>query len=227
MARKITKNRLLLGEGRDEVHFFNAFLRNVGLHDAVQVLDTEGKDNIPPYLQTLPDDDFFYGCDEFFLAITRDADTVEEGTDGVFRQVAGSVEQAFESVAGALTTAGLPTPANPGKIETGEGSKCKVGVFIFPDNRGTGMLEDLCLQAIDEQPEMVCLEEYLECAREKANLAPGIESKGRVQAWLALQPHSDRRLGIGAEKGYWPFDHPVFDQLKRFLLDLFATSGTS
>jgi hypothetical protein len=42
-------------------------------------------------------------------------------------------------------------------------------------------------------------------------------AKARVQTWLASQPEPDNRLGLAAQKKYWPSDAPAFQPLIAFL----------
>lgn len=92
-----------------------------------------------------------------------------------------------------------------------------MGVLILPDGHNPGMLEDVCLAAIQTNPEMRCVDEYFKCIRETAKRQPGNLAKARVHAWLASQVQPDLRLGNAAQKGYWPWDNPVFDQIKELL----------
>ncbi|NJO16485.1 MAG: hypothetical protein HC877_12310 [Thioploca sp.] len=42
----------------------------------------------------------------------------------------------------------------------------------------------------------------------------------KVHAWLSSQNEPDKRLAEAAEAGYWPWESPVFDLLKQFLIEL-------
>ena len=103
----------------------------------------------------------------------------------------------------------------------------KVGAFIFPDNHNNGMLEDLCLEAIASRPETECLDQFFACAGKNAGMEPGIPAKARVQAWLALQKHSDLKLGRAALRHCWPFDQSAFAGLKHFICQLFGECASA
>jgi hypothetical protein len=90
-------------------------------------------------------------------------------------------------------------------------------VFLLPDNASPGMLEDLCLEAVASDPAAPCLDEYFTCVFQRGNRRPVEVAKARVHAWLASQLKPDLRLGEAAEAGYWPWNSPVFDQLRAFL----------
>src|SRR5437660_8313987 len=48
----VNRSKLLLGEGADEVRFFNALLKHLGITD-VQVVDYGGKTKLTAFLRTL------------------------------------------------------------------------------------------------------------------------------------------------------------------------------
>jgi hypothetical protein len=67
----LTKPKLLLGEGIEEVRFFHALLLRLGISD-VQVESYNGKDHLASYLKSLPK---IPGFDALVsLGVTRDAD---------------------------------------------------------------------------------------------------------------------------------------------------------
>ena len=196
-TQSISQPKLLIGEGAEEVRFFNAMLNHLKLGD-IRVEEYGGKRKLSRYLQELLVRPSYR--DVISIGITRDADA--------------DASSAFQSVCGVLTNIGLAAPA---ATEVFVGDHPKVGIFILPDGRNAGMLEDLCLAAIRSYPDMQCVDEYFKCIHEKANRQPNNLAKARVHAWLASQVEPDRRLGEAAEVGYWPWDSPIFDTLKQFL----------
>jgi len=196
-TQSISQPKLLIGEGAEEVRFFNAMLNHLKLDD-IRVEEYGGKRKLSRYLQELLVRPSYR--DVVSIGITRDADD--------------DASTAFQSVCGVLTNIGLAAPA---ATEVFVGDRPKVGIFILPDGRNSGMLEDLCLAAIQSYPDVKCVDEYFKCIYERANRQPNNLAKARVHAWLASQVEPDRRLGEAAEVGYWPWDSPAFDSLKQFL----------
>ncbi|MBR8834944.1 MAG: hypothetical protein DSM106950_13130 [Stigonema ocellatum SAG 48.90 = DSM 106950] len=194
---QISKPKLLIGEGSEEVLFFNALLSYLKITD-VQVEQYRGKQKLASYLKNLPK---VTGYQQLVsLGITRDADD--------------SAASAFQSVSGSLKGAELPVPSKPREIT---GNSPQVSVLILPDYQDSGMLEDLCLAAVATDPVMQCVDDYFKCIfntieRQTKNMA-----KARVHAWLSAQIEPDKRLGEAANAGYLPWDSPVFDGLKQFL----------
>lgn len=47
-------------------------------------------------------------------------------------------------------------------------------------------------------------------------------TKSEIQIYLASKMPLVNSLGLGAVNGHWDFDHPVFNDIKQFLCDLFG-----
>ena len=236
MGQAITRPKLLVVEGKDEVNFFAALITDLDLGD-VQVQPVGGKSRFRAYLKAVanaPGYDIVTS-----VGIVRDAD---ENLNG-----------AFDSIRGALQAAGLPFPTAPLQPVVKDG--LQVMVMILPDGKTPGMLEDLCLESVKETPAMLCVDEYFQCLGERLEELPGNLAKARMRAFLAsmewlegahfdyLQKHvgeylpdlpeapsvpqvhtflasrykPNLDLGVAAQAGYWPFDHPAFAQAKQFL----------
>jgi len=197
MPRSIVKPKLLIGEGVEEVRFFDKLLAHLNIND-VQVEEYKGKLGLSSYLYALRNQSGYEGI--VSLGVTRDADS--------------DAEDAFRSVCEALKRARLPAPTTAGASAAG---RPQVSVLIFPDGRKPGMLEDVCLAAVETDSAMECVNAFFDCIKEKTKRLPCNMAKARVHAWLSSQPEPDRRLAEAAEADYWPWDKPAFDQLKEFL----------
>ncbi len=194
---EINKPYVLIVEGRDEGFFFRSLTKTINLNN-IQILPIGGKTKLREHLKALVRASGFPNINS--LAITRDADT--------------DPNSAFQSVCAALRDAGLPVPQAP-LISIGQ--KPKITVMILPAAGESGMLEDLCLRSVSQEPEMLCVEQYFNCLQEKVSTPPTNMSKARIHAFLASKPEADKRLGEASEAGYWPFQNPAFDQVKKFL----------
>jgi len=191
--------KLLLGEGEDEVQFFKALLRHVGKED-IQPLSYGGTGQLGSYIKTLPLVDNFDTV--VSIGVTRDADQNPEG--------------AFDSVANFLNRNSFASPENPGEIAQGNPS---TGIFILPGDERQGELETLCLDALDDDPAIECVNEFFRCA-EGADCSPNKPDKAKLYAWLTTRSSFCRRLGIAAQNGQVPFDSPAFSSLRNFVLSL-------
>ena len=192
----VMKDKQLVVEGRSAYYFFIALLKRMRKTD-VQVRDFGGVDDLPGYLETLTRMSGF--AQVIALGIVRDAE-----------QDAGS---AFQSVSDSLKRLDLPAPSAPEQFTE---SRLKVGVLILPDGKSPEMLEDLCLSSVSDDAAIPCVDQYLDCLRSVRSLPRNL-SKGRIQAFLASRPKAGLLLGEAASNEYWPWDHPAFDHVKRFL----------
>jgi hypothetical protein len=195
VPQEITKPKLLIGEGIDELRFFKALLKFLDISH-IQVEQYGGKDKLSKYLRGLSKRPGYQGLES--LGIFRDADQ--------------NAKSAFQSVENYLKATQLPSPSKSGQFADG---KPRVGVFILPDGVNPGMLEDVCLAAVQSSKEMRCVDQYFQCLA--TTTQPRHLSKARVHVWLASQIEPDKRLAEAAAAGYWPWESQAFDSIKQFL----------
>lgn len=183
-------------EGKDDV----AVLRSLALHLKleVQVEEYGGKSNLANFLRTLPARPEFARQQVKAMAILRDADADAAAT--------------FTSVRDTLRQNNFEAPAADGTFTE---SALRVGVFIVGVN-GQGMIEDLCLNSVADQPEFSCIGDYFTCIAKKSARS-NFSSKARVRVWMASHVDYEYHVGKAAEEGYWPWESPAFDTLKNFL----------
>ena len=198
----VRKERLLIAEGKDDEQFFNAMLRQLGL-DEIQVLGIGGKTRLEGQLKALKLDPAWRQVSS--IGIVRDADD--------------DPDAAFRSVCSALKGAKLPVPSKALAPMVGPPT---VQVMIIPSLRKEGALEDLCLESSADDPAMPCVEQYFECLAERG--APGPKerslSKAKTRVFLTSKEDPTLPLGIAAQRGYWPLDSDVFDDVKRFIASI-------
>lgn len=197
MLTPITETKLLVVEGKDEVYFFEALKTHLGL-TGIKIRDCEGKENMRPFIKALPKTPGFNGL--ISLGLIRDADT--------------DAQSAFQSVCDALKDADLAVPSEP-SVFTGDSPR--VIIMILPNGFDPGMLENLCLDSVVDDPAMTCVDEYFECLKKKYGKLPGKMPKAKVHAFLVSREEPDKRLGEAAKAGYWPWDSQAFEQVKQLL----------
>jgi len=204
MAIEVTKPVVLIVEGQEDKSFFSALIRHTRLEN-IQVEGIGGKTELPRQLNQLSKSRGFLD-NTVSLGIIRDAD---ENAGG-----------AFQSVCSALQHAQLPIPRQV--LETQRGSP-HVTVMILPGNNAPGMLEDICLLSVAQDPAIACLDQYFDCLSKQEGINyPHNISKARVHAFLASRDRADLRLGEAAQRGYWPWNHSAFDQVKSFLQQIIS-----
>jgi hypothetical protein len=176
-------------------------LKRIAIND-MQVIFLNGKDNINKFnLRGVVNTPGFNRVTS--LGIVKDAD--------------GHAKNTFMSICGILKKVNLPSPKRPAEIV--KINNFNIGILIIPPEELSGTLEDICLFAIGQYKEMECVEEYFKCLSRKVAVdkLPKNLSKAKIQAFLASREHSVPHLGIAIEKGYFPLDHKIFDNIKNFL----------
>ena len=136
------------------------------------------------------------------LAIIRDADN--------------DANAAFKSISNILRKEGLK-PAT--KVTQFSDGIPKIGIFIMPGNSDAGMLEDLCLKTVENNPAMDCVRPFGNCISELEE-SPNNIVKAKAQAFLAAMPELANSIGVGAQKGYWNFKSEELTDLKSFIDNL-------
>lgn len=192
----ITKSKLLAVEGKDEENFFITLLDKINITD-VQVQNYGGKNKVNSILPAIIRTSGFSQIKK--LAIICDADN--------------SADDNFRRIQLVLKKEHLPAPSTRNMFVHTD--IIDVGIYIIPGT-DNGMLEDLCLRTVHEDPAMRCVEMFYTCAR-KLDPPPSNPAKAKAQAFLAAMPEIVYSVGVGAQKGYWDFDSPHMDNLKTFL----------
>lgn len=93
-----------------------------------------------------------------------------------------------------------------------------IPLFLFPDNRGGGDLEDLLLQLTVAQHAGIlqCVDEYNACLRGAGDEYYTLDKKSRVHAYkLALGIADD--AFAGDNHVHWDLAHPALTPLQQFL----------
>lgn len=242
----ISKSKILLVEGKDEIHFFDALLAEMGLQGSIQVIETQGITKLTEKISGIKVRSGYKIVQS--IGIVRDADSDSTA--------------AFQSVCSSLNSNDLPTPQDQLVTKT-EPGKPQVTVLIIPYGKQKGMLENVCLESVEDDPAMECVDNFFSCLTKKnLELSECNIPKARVRTFLAsrewleiaffegLQDCLSRRgpippkspaiasprvhtflssrytpeLTLGAAAGkngpedrYWNFDHPCFDSIKNFL----------
>jgi len=202
---KIEQENILAVEGKDERNFFEVMLGFVGI-GSVQVIDVGGKDNFKNRLSGLIQSE---GALEKIkkMGFVRDAEKLE-------------ADSSFQSICGVLKKYDLPCPSEICKPFESDGKR--VGIFIMPDNRNCGMLEDLCIESIKDTPFFSCIESFINCCKNQDKDIMPNTAKVTVLAYLSTRDGIPSSLGIAARQNVWDFSKPCFNGIKQFLKDLFV-----
>ena len=196
----ISLPKQVIVEGQDERRLFSSLAQHIKVSD-VEIQECGGYTNLRPFLKTFISLVGFQHVRS--LAIVTDADQSQTNRKRGIRD--------------ALSFLNLPVPVEPLKMAHGNG--LSVVYLVVPYTEEKGMIEDVCLDAVHDDPAIDCVDGYFECIRETELLGPrkGWMSKARVHAFLASRDRPGLRLGEAAEKGIWPFDSDPFSPIRRLL----------
>lgn len=200
---EVRKTKILVVEGKDEVEFFYAIFNFLNITD-IQVFDVGGKYNFTETFQALINIPNFNKVTK--IGIVRDRD--DEVVDNI-----------LQSLKHTITSIGFQFP-----IELNEFTKSNpsLGVYIMPNNRDQGMLEDLCLRSKSNDPILTCVDSFLDCLENK----PRNTSKFKAKCFIAANDPDIASVGIAAHKGIWDFSSEHFNELKEFI-SKFGNEGES
>ena len=186
-------------EGKSDQSVIRSLAKHLNLD--IKIESTGGKNNLPNFLKSLQTRPDFAQQKVAAMAILRDADQ-----DAI---------AAFQSVQDHLRQNSFPVPEANGTFSH---SALRVGTFIVGVD-GRGMIEDICLNSVSNQPEFSCVNEYFNCIAKKSARSKFL-SKAKVRVWMASHVDYEYHVGKAAEEGYWPWENPAFDSLKKFLQEM-------
>ena len=200
----INRKKILLVEGRDEEVFFKVILTKMEIQDIIQIIPTGGKQQFSTIFPAIINVPGFNQVGS--LAIIQDADNDASAT--------------FQSICSTLNKRELHAPV---QIGTFTRDTPKIGVFIIPDGKSTGILESLCLSTIESRSIMKCVDSFMDCVTKTSKLnesaynKPKNVSKARCRAFLSAMEDDTPSLGIATEKDYWDLTSNRLKPLLHFL----------
>ncbi len=197
---RIERPKQVLVEGNDEVRLFGALVRHLGISD-IQVSQYKSKYNLRAFLRTFTALSGFASVKS--LAVVADVNSNRNGAE--------------DRIRGALSAVGLPIPRRPLEVLTQD--KVRVCYLVVPHEAESGMIEDVCLESVESDPAIDCVDGYFECI-EQTNVDGPREvwlAKARLHAFLASRERPDLRLGEAADAGIWDFEADSFRPLKTLL----------
>lgn len=196
----ISRSKLLLVEGQDEVDVCHLLLRNIDPNYAQQLDVQTGKDDKKKDLMKLASAlDVATGFDQLQkLAILVDA---EETPDLTYQKWQAFKEE-FEA--------------------THEGKSCEV--LILPSSTQKGSLESIFVAALQEGGDAIaqCASSFIQCVGDRGQLSTQARrDKAQLICYInanSSNPYS--RIGVALSqqaKDLFDFEHPSFNTLKNFL----------
>ena len=202
-------NRLLV-EGTDDQYVIRHICGVRSITESFQIVPLEGVDAV---FERIPIE----------LKFAQEGDIV-----GIVVDADEDPKARWDAVRGRLAETGFSdVPARPqagGTILDAPGSLLleRVGVWIMPDNRNSGKLENLLLSMIPEDDDL--FEHATGCIESIANPRFGEKDreKALVHTWLAWQAEPGRPYGTAIAAGFLDHDVPDVDAFAAWLDGLFA-----
>jgi hypothetical protein len=188
--------KFLFCEGKNDQAVIQSLAKHLALD--IRVEWTGGKNNLSNFLSVLSKRPEF--AQQQVTAM------------GIFRDANGDSAAAFTSVHDALQRNNFVPPNTDG---TYSDAPLRVGICIVGVN-GQGMIEDVCLKSVSDQPEFSCVDDYFNCIEKKSSRSKFL-SKAKVRVWMASQVDYEYHVGKAAEEGYWPWENPAFGSITNFL----------
>lgn len=116
-------------------------------------------------------------------------------------------------------------PLEGGTIVPGMAGLPSIGIWLMPNNKLVGMLEDFLASLIREGD--VLLERAVSCVdgipSEQRRFRDTYRSKALMHTWLAWQEEPGTPLGLAMTKRYLDADHALARQFLQWLLRLFSS----
>lgn len=200
----MAERNVLLVEGKDDEHVFYHLLE---YHQVPQCFTIKEKGGIENLLNTLEVE--LLASDLQCLGIVVDANT--------------DIDSRWQALRDLLTRSGYAIPAQPDTegLIVRQSGKPAVGVWLMPNNRLPGMLEDFVAFLVPPgnvlwQQAETCIERL---PTTEDRFPEVYRSKARVHTWLAWQREPGAPLGLAITKRYLNADaaavYPLLDWLRR------------
>lgn len=199
-------NQILLVEGNDEFHVFQAIFEKYNVDQTFDIKDAKGIDNLlidlPTYLRT----------DLKSIGIVLDANS--------------DITKRWTSLKKILNGVGYDIPKTP--IATGTIVRNDelpiIGIWLMPNNEQNGMLEDFVRHLIPENDNLIpFVDETLDSLEEaELNKYKSIhKSKARIHTWLAWQEDPGTPMGLAITKTYLDTNQEFCNQFIEWINELF------
>jgi hypothetical protein len=187
-------NRLTC-EGPDDRHVIANLLFNHGLTE--KDIDYKAKNGIDRLLDTLEEE--IRATDAERIGIVIDADL--------------DLGRRWSQLVTILTRCGyLDIPTTPGAngtiLENDEGQR--LGIWLMPDNRLSGILEDFVAGLINEGDDLwlKANDDVNAIPEDRRRYKKSYHSKAKIHTWLAWQEEPGTRMGECFKKKYLNPEHP-------------------
>jgi len=206
---QIEKSKILLVEGKDAERF-SFYACETYKPESIQVLNFGGINDLTKFLSG--------------LKLLPNYEKVE--TIVILRDAEKDAKSAIDSIKSSLRKEGFSIPKKPCEFTS---SAPRIAYMVLPgfgkDAEGkdflpAGTLEDLCIEIVNNDPIMVCVDQYLQCVESK-NRKLTHPHKSKLHAYLAgRSEYVGLKIGEAAKAGAWDWEHEKLKSFKQVIMDM-------
>ena len=229
--------RILLVEGSDDQHvmwsLFNHLPENPGIFvckpgdepdfgdpGRVKLGESEGggADGVARLLESIPARLVTSGLERLTVVIDSDDKGPQARWDAIRQRLDN---EGYKNLARTPTPEGtiLELPSVSGR------KPLRFGVWIMPDNRSKGMLEDFLAQMIQDDDDMLPLVKDFLKSIPKPHFSPTHRPKARIHSWLAVQEEPGTRMGLAITREYLDANRDVVQPFLKWINHALITDG--
>jgi hypothetical protein len=203
-AKEYTENTILV-EGADDEMLIHSLKKARGL--TLSRLTIEAGNGYPSILQRIKSIRLNSGHVKLKkLLLIADANSI--GAEGRFRDIIQHLSKDEFTIPGSL-----------GVLSSSELGKIQCGVYLFPDNKSKGTIEDLCLKALNHPDKIPCINDHIECIRNMSLLETDQNdlSKSKFHIYMSTGSKPTGSIGGATQVHELNLKSSVFDGLVNFL----------
>jgi len=216
-----SRNYLLLVEGKNDQHVIWSLLEHYNVPALFEVKSIDGISKLSGVFQ----DKVIRLLEAFEVELT----TIVEGQLGMIVDADTDLSARWQSLSDILTSFGynsVPKNPIPGGTIIEQDEKPIVGIWIMPDNKIPGMLEDF-VSFLRPRNDLLwpMVEEAVQKVKtieETRRFHNAYESKALIHTWLAWQKEPGKPMGQAITARYLDANAPHAQQLIAWIRKLFA-----
>lgn len=230
---------LLLVEGRDDMHFVQQLCNRTKLSNQTLF-------SIDP--MRAAEDKGYSGSQEVVVRLRAELSKFAYLRIGVVVDADDRPDGVWESLRNVMLESGYPSDALPERAQrrpvvVGPHLDAvpplpRVGIWIMPDNRSEGMLEDFVRRLVPSSDPLIALAEAaVDGVRSTVpeRSGHGVEQrfgdvhrpKALIHTWLAWQPVPGTALGLALTRRYLDANHELFKSFEAWLREIFEAPLSS
>jgi hypothetical protein len=210
------KGSVLITEGRDDLHVITSLCEILNIPEEFKIKDGEGFENI---IKILP----------ILFKFPNFGDSIDINRLGIVIDADADINSRWASITQILRDNNYDLPLKPetsGIVTTNSSNIIPVvGVWVMPDNKGKGMIEDFFRYFI---PADDLLLPHINSTIDQLNsdpfsYIPQPRSKAEIRTWLAWQKKSESLMGytLHNKKDQMNFDNDISRKFMNWLQRLF------